>query len=214
MMSMKFISSFLSFTLLMMAISTLAQTSNDTAGSPVLDTTGQPLQRGVEYYIKPAITENGGRLTLIDRRNGTCPFYVGQENLSGPDGFPVTFAPFAEGETVVKEGRDIKITFAVSTICVQSTAWKRSNETGQETERRLIVIGEDENERYPTGNYFKIVREGNGLYSLFWCPYEACPICKFDCRATWVGVLVENGKRLLALDGSALPVEFERHIID
>ncbi|CAN6587931.1 unnamed protein product [Malus baccata var. baccata] len=194
MMSMKFISSFLSFTLLMMAISTLAQTSNDTAGSPVLDTTGQPLQRGVEYYIKPAITENGGRFTLIDRRNGTCPFYVGQENLSGPDGFPVTFAPFAEGET--------------------STAWKRSNETGQETERRLIVIGEDENERYPTGNYFKIVREGNGLYSLFWCPYEACPICKFDCRATWVGVLVENGKRLLALDGSALHVEFERHIID
>ncbi|KAB2605468.1 aspartic protease inhibitor 11-like [Pyrus ussuriensis x Pyrus communis] len=132
MMSMKFISSFLSFTLLMMAISTLAQTSNDTAGSPVLDTTGQPLQRGVEYYIKPAVTENGGR--LIDRRNGTCPFYI--------------------------------------------------------------------------------IREGNRLYSLLWCPYEACPICKFNCRATWVGVLVENGKRLLALDGSALPVEFERHNID
>ncbi|RXH84062.1 hypothetical protein DVH24_026961 [Malus domestica] len=191
MMSMKFISSFLSFTLLMMAISTLAQTSNDTAGSPVLDTTGQPLQRGVEYYIKPAVTENGGHFTLIDRRNGTCPFYVGQENLSGPDGFPVTFAPFAEVN------------------CVEA-----KQETGQETERRLIVIGEDENERYPTGNHFKIVREGNGLYSLFWCPYEACPICKFDCTETWVGVLVENGKRLLALDGSALPVEFERHNID
>lgn len=74
----------------------------------MLDTTGQPLQRGVEYYIKPAVTENGGRFTLNDRRNGTCPFYVGQEILSGPDGFPVTFAPFAEGETVVKECRDIK----------------------------------------------------------------------------------------------------------
>lgn len=123
-MSMKFISSFLSLTLLMMAISTLAQTSNDTAGSRVLDTTGQPLQHGVEYYIKPAVTENGGR--LIDRRNGTCPFYVGQEDLSGPDGFPVTFAPFAEVETVVKEGRDIKITFAVCAVnCVEAKQEER-----------------------------------------------------------------------------------------
>lgn len=97
---------------------------------------------------------------------------------------------------------------------MQSTAWKRSKKKGQETERRLIFIGEDENEGYLTGNYYEIIREGNGLYSPLWCPYEACPIRKFDCRATWVGVLVENGRRLLALDGSALPVEFERHNID
>ena len=81
-----------------MAISAIAQSSNDSSPA-VLDTTGQALERGVEYYIKPAITDNGGRFTLINR-NDSCPLYVGLENVSGLDGLPVTFTPFVEEETV------------------------------------------------------------------------------------------------------------------
>ncbi|PRQ30849.1 putative proteinase inhibitor I3, Kunitz legume [Rosa chinensis] len=199
MMSMKLIGSIW----LVMAMATVAQDS-----APVLDTSGQALQSGVDYYIKPAITDNGGRFTLINR-NDSCPLYVGQENTSGPKGYPVTFAPFAEGETVVRVGRDQKITFSASTICVQSTAWK-VGETQSETQRRLIVTGIDENESRPTGNYFKINKQADldGIYNFEWCPTEVCPICKFICSD--VGALVENDKRLLALDGSVLPVVFER----
>ncbi|KAL5564155.1 hypothetical protein UlMin_027319 [Ulmus minor] len=172
--------------------------------TPVLDTTGQPLQRGVEYYIKPAITDNGGRFTLINRNN-SCPFYVGQENVSGPEGLPVTFAPFNEEENVVRESSDFKISFSAATICIQSTTWKLG-ERDEETQRRLILTGNDE--RF--GNYFRIDRQSEGIYFFHWCPTEACPICRFDCTTTSVGALVENGKRLLALDGSVLPVVFER----
>jgi len=35
-----------------------------------------------------------------------------------------------------------------------------------------------------------------------------CPTCRFICGTA--GGLIENGKRLLALDGSVLPVVFER----
>jgi hypothetical protein len=201
---MRFIGS-LSFIWLVLAVSAAAQPSSSPA--PVLDNVGSPLEVGVEYYINPAITDNGGRFTLINR-NGSCPLYVGQENVSGLEGFPVSFTPFVEGETVIRESRDLKVVFSAITTCVQSTAWKLG-EKDPESGRRLIVTGEDEGQR-PTGNYFKIVKAevGDNIYNIQWCPTEVCPICRFDCGTA--GGLVENGKRLLALDGSVLPVMFER----
>jgi hypothetical protein len=135
--------------------------------------------------------------------------YVGQENVSGLEGFPVIFTPFAKGETVIRESRDLKIVFSASSTCVQSTAWKLG-EKDAESGRRLIVTGESQNQRRPTDNYFKIVKAevGDNIYNIEWCPTEVCPICKFDCGTA--GGLVENGKRLLALDGSVLPDTFER----
>ena len=202
--SMKLIGS-LSFIWLVMAISAVAQPSSSPA--PVLDNTGRALERGVEYYINPAITDSGGRFTLINR-TGSCPFYVGQENVSGLEGYPVTFTPFIEGETVIRENGDLRIVFSAATSCVQSTAWKLG-EKDPETERRLIVTGEDQSSR-STGNYFRIVKAsvGTNIYEISWCPTQVCPICRFDCGT--VGNLVENGKRLSALDGGVIPVQFER----
>lgn len=202
--SMKLIGS-LSFIWLVMAISAVAQPSSSPA--PVLDNAGRALERGVEYYINPAITDSGGRFTLINR-TGSCPFYVGQENVSGLEGYPVTFTPFIEGETVIRENGDLRIVFSAATICVQSTAWKLG-ERDPETERRLIVTGEDQSSR-STGNYFRIVKAsvGTNIYEISWCPTQVCPICRFDCGT--VGNLVENGKRLSALDGGVIPVQFER----
>ncbi|KAL6345735.1 hypothetical protein AAG906_017477 [Vitis piasezkii] len=182
---------------LVMAISSVAQPSNDT-NSPVLDTSGQALQRGVEYYILPSTNSSGGGLTLINR-NGSCPLYVGQEDQASSQGYPVTFAPFFEQETIIRESRDFSVQFVASTICIQSTAW-RLGERDPETQRRLIVTGGE------TG-YFRIERNGEGYY-LAWCPTDVCPICKFDCGSA--GILVENGKRLLALDGPVLSVVFKR----
>ncbi|KAL4594866.1 hypothetical protein ACB092_12G050300 [Castanea dentata] len=203
--SMRLIGS-LSCIMLVMAISAVAQPSSSPA--PVLDSAGRPIQRGVEYYINPAITDNGGRFTLIDR-NDSCPLYVGQENGYGSgSGLPVIFTPFVEGETVIRENRDFRVVFSAATICVQSTAWKLG-ETDPETKRRLIVTGEDQSTR-GTANYFRIEKAsvGGDIYQISWCPTDVCPTCRFNCGT--VGNLVENGKRLLALDGNVIPVTFER----
>lgn len=176
-----------------------------TAQDPVLDTAGQPLQSGVEYYVKPAITDNGGRFTVIDRNN-SCRYYAGQENALGPEGFPLRFEPFAEEESmVIGESRDVKVTVVVYTTCITSTTWKLA-ERDPVTQRRLIGTGDDGS----ASNYFRINKQDEGIYNIQWCPTEVCPICKFDCSTTTVGALVENGKRLLALDGTGLPVVFER----
>ncbi|EXB74709.1 Alpha-amylase/subtilisin inhibitor [Morus notabilis] len=185
---------------LSMAINAATAQSN----SPVLDTSGNPLQRGVEYYIKPAITEAGGPFTLVSR-NDPCPLYVGQRNVS-VDGIPVTFAPYEKREKVVRERKNFKVTFSAATICVQSTAWK-VGETEPVTGRRLIAAGEG-----GLANYFYIKKEQDcpSCYSIQWCPAELCPTCRFICGA--VGTLFENGQRLAALDapGAGRSLVFER----
>ncbi|XP_060668487.1 kunitz type trypsin inhibitor 104-like [Ziziphus jujuba] len=193
---------------------------------PVLDTAGNTLEAGVQYYIRPAITDFGGAFTLI-LRNGACPYYVGQEFtysttssqsslsesivpvISGP--VPVIFTPFEEGETVIRESRDVKFVFSTLTVCPESTSWNL-NGVDETTGRRLLSTGEDD-WQYPTGNYFRIKgTESEKVYTLEWCPAEVCPICKFACEDNHVGPsLIENGERLAALNGSfALPVVFQK----
>lgn len=200
----KLVGTVISLIWLVMAISATAQ-------NPILDTTGQPVRRGVEYFIKPAVTDNGGPFTLIDR-NGSCPWYVGQENLSS-GGIPVTFSPFLEAENVVMELKSFEVAFTNgSTTCPEpTTKWKVLTETdypGTESGRFIVTGG-----NATVSSYFHVYKGpevlNNGTYGLRWCPAEVCPYCRIDCG--FIDVLVENGKRLLALnDDSAFPVVFER----
>ncbi|XP_054814023.1 kunitz type trypsin inhibitor 104-like [Prosopis cineraria] len=193
----------LAWLLTMMATSALSQ--SDTTAS-VLDTNRRPLQRGREYYIKPAITDSGGRFTLINRNN-SCPLYVGQLNTDVGKGLPVTFTPYAGEDNVVKVNRDFKVAFAAATICIQSKQWK-VGERDAKSGRRLIVTGSSNGGR-DYSNYFRIVEtQFGGIYNIQWCPTEVCPTCRFACGT--VGGLRENGKILEALDGNVLPVVFVR----
>ena len=191
----------LSFVLLSM---TIAATSAQEL-SPVLDTSGQPLRRGVEYLIRVDITDIGSPIALVDR-NGSCPFYVGQRGVT-ENGVPVTFSPWDEGESIVRESKNFKVAFSGPTICPQSTTWKvGEGKTDTVNGRRLIATGNDAG----YGNYFYISKYENfpSIYKIEWCPAELCPICKFRCGS--LGTLVENDKRLAALDGIAFPLLFER----
>ncbi|KAF4386845.1 hypothetical protein F8388_006800 [Cannabis sativa] len=185
-----------------------------TAQTPILDTRGQPLRRGVEYYIKPAITNNGGGLTLIDRNN-SCPWYAGQENDMKSRGIPVTFSPFLKAENVVMESMSFEVAFAKegTSKCPNTTTnWKVSTmETSSSgSQPRFIETGGNGTVLH----YFQVylgseVVMKNGSYGLRWCPAEVCPYCRVDCG--FVEVVVENGNRLLALNStSAFPVVFER----
>ncbi|XP_028758711.1 alpha-amylase/subtilisin inhibitor-like [Neltuma alba] len=186
-----------------MATSALSHSDDNAA---VLDTDRRPLQRGLEYYIKPAITDVGGRFTLINRNN-SCPLYVGQVNTDAGEGLPVIFTPYAGEDNTVKVNRDFRLAFSAITLCIQSTEWK-VGENDTTSGRRLIVTGSPSGDR-DYSNYFRIVEtQFGGIYNIQWCPTEVCPICRFDCGT--VGGLRENGKILGALDGNVLPVVFER----
>ncbi|PON69807.1 Proteinase inhibitor I3, Kunitz legume, partial [Parasponia andersonii] len=208
---------------------TTSTPQNDT-NPPVLDTSGWPLRRGTKYYIKPAVARNGGRLTMVNRsgnRKGSCAFYVGQEQndvvSASSSGLPVMISPFFRGQNVVRENKNFKIQFAepvenITSSCNSSstTTVKYSTVWGvglqeERSGRRLIETGD--NKGY--ANYFHVIRllhkddDDIIVYGLRWCPVEICPNCRLYCGD--IGVYVEKGKRLLALDGnSVLPVVFER----
>lgn len=186
--------SFFTLWLISMAICAVAQT-------PVLDTNGQPLESGVEYYVLPAITDVAGGLTLIDR-NDSCPLYVGQEPIAQvvSQGFPVILKPYANEETIIRESRDLTVTFQAFTTCIQSTSW-RVGEADPETGRRFIVTAGE-------ADYFAI-QNNRGGYNFVWCPTESCPDCGRP-RCGSAGILIENNKRLLVLDGPAFPFRFRR----
>lgn len=193
---------------LFMATLSLAQSNN----RYVFDTHGDPLETDDEYYIRPAITDNGGRFTLINR-NRSCPLYVGLENTDTPLGYPVKFTPFSrnnndDDDDDIRVNRDLRVAFdEVSTTCVQSTEW-RVGENDTRSGRRLIITGRDETTG-SYGNYFRIVETENvGIYNIQWCPTEVCPTCRFICGTG--GILRENGRILFALDGTPLPVMFQK----
>ncbi|KAL9298087.1 hypothetical protein ACSQ67_023983 [Phaseolus vulgaris] len=183
--------------------------TTQTLAQYVIDTNGEPVDNDEEYYIKPAITENGGRFTLINR-NDSCPLYVGLENTDSAQGYPVKFTHFANNiqDEDIGVNRDLKVEFVeVSSTCVQTTEW-RVGENDAGSGRRLIISGEDDSAGL-YGNYFRIVEtESAGIYNFQWCPVELCSSCGFVCGSA--GILRENGKILFALDGASLPVVFQK----
>jgi len=174
----------------------------------VIDTSGEPVEDDEEYFIRPSITGTGGGSTLVTG-NGPCPLHVGLDNTEVALGVAVKFTPFAphHDDDNVRLNRDLRVTFLTSTSCGQSTDW-RLGEKDATSGRRLIVTGRD-NDARSQGNFFRIVQtQTGGNYNIQWCPAEVCPICKIQCGT--VGVIRENGKILLALDGDALPVVFQK----
>ncbi|MGL7116101.1 Kunitz family serine protease inhibitor, partial [Salmonella sp. NW1113] len=180
----------LSCILLLMAISSTAHESS----TPVLDTAGRPLERDVEYYINPAVTDVIGALTLTSRNGTWCPLFVGPEPLgSGSRGLPVTLTPFIEDENIIREGRDVRIVFQAGSICVQSTQWV-VGQTEPITGRRLIAASFSET----AFGYFRIDKSNLGVYNIGWCPTDV-PI-RGRPRCGTAGLLDEEGVSLLALD--------------
>ncbi|XP_058739619.1 kunitz type trypsin inhibitor 104-like [Vicia villosa] len=175
----------------------------------VIDTSGDTVEDDEEYFIRPAITGTGGGPTLITG-NAPCPLQVGLVNTDLANGLPVVFTPFVprHDEDDVLLDRDLRVRFVASSSCAQSTEW-RVGEKDATSGRRLIITGRDDSTAGAYGNFFRIVpTQTSGVYNIQWCPTDVCSACKFECGT--VGVIRENGKILLALDGGALPVVFQK----
>ncbi|KAJ6761516.1 hypothetical protein OIU74_024213 [Salix koriyanagi] len=163
-----------SFICLLMAISSMAQSP------PVLDTDGNPLTRGVEYYVDPGITDVASGLTLV-ARNGSCASYVGQ-------------APIGNGST---EGLPLPRTV------FENTTWGIGEED-PETGRRFIVVGGE------PAVFEIESDQSSGPYTIGWCPDCLNPPLCGRPRCGVAGILELNGTRFLTLDGPASPFRFRR----
>ncbi|KAK3006825.1 hypothetical protein RJ639_017332 [Escallonia herrerae] len=169
---------------------------------PVLDIDGAQLRNGVEYYILPVFRGRGGGLTL----GGGCPRDVVQAQNELDNGLPLTFTPVDPKEGIIRESTDLNFVFSASTICVQSTIWRLSN--NETTGDYFVSTGGVQGNpgRETISNWFKIEKNQDD-YNLRFCP-TVCDTCRVICRD--IGIAIENGRRRLVLSEEPFKVKFKK----
>jgi len=93
--------------------------SND---EQVLDTNGNPIVPGAEYYIFPATQDpHKGGLGLAKTGDSKCPITILQnENITG---LPVKFTIQGISNGIIFTGTDLKIEFTKKPNCIKSSQW-------------------------------------------------------------------------------------------
>lgn len=176
----------------------------------VLDTAGQQLRRGVNYYILPANRSNGGGLTLTLGRNGSCPYEIVQALNRGANGLPLRFSPI-RNDTIIRVNTDNNIrfiNFSSPVVCPQSNVWKL-DVNGELPPPYFVTTGGVEGNpgRDTLNNWFQI-QKYEDAYQIVSCPNIPCQPCSILCGN--IGIFVENGRRRLAINQPSFKVVFRR----
>lgn len=172
--------------------------------APVIDTDGNVLRSGTNYYVIPAKHGQGGGLTLARGSGQICPLEVVQEVNEGSKGLPVNFAS-ANKDGIIRENIDLNIKFSDASTCAPNTVWRAEFSNGKRTLTSQGILGRPG--QNTISNWFKIGRS-NAHYKLVYCP-SVCNTCKPDCAD--VGSSIgENGRRSLVLNNKALEVMFKK----
>ncbi|XP_027148328.1 21 kDa seed protein-like [Coffea eugenioides] len=176
--------------------------------NPVLDTNGDEIRPGVEYYMGTTFRPGGGVTYGKGPGNEICPLAVAQAWLKR--GLPVTFTPVNPEEGVVRVSTDLNIKFAEPPIidfCSGSNVWKvHFNEALEQ--HFVLTDGVEGNSGCETmANWFKIEAVGVQGYKLVFCPTVCDSSSEAICK--YVGIYHDDdGTRRLALGGQPYPVVF------
>ncbi|CAI0544527.1 unnamed protein product [Linum tenue] len=171
------------------------------AASPVAvtDVDGTPLRSGLNYFILPSVSGNGGGVALDRTKTKKCPLSVFQDDYELSKGLSVVFLP-------VNTKPDLNIEFTAETACDEATVWKVES-YDDDVKQWFIGTGGIEGKPGPrtVENWFKIAKFG-GNYKIVYCP-SVCKSCKVTCKD--VGIYEdEDGKKRLALSDDPMIVKF------
>nr|AAV41232.1 putative 21 kDa trypsin inhibitor [Theobroma grandiflorum] len=150
------------------------------ANSPVLDTDGDDLQVGVQYYVVSSIWGAGGGGLDLGRAIGqSCPEIVVQRQSDLVLGTPVIFSNADSKDGVVRVSTDINIEFVPirDRLCSTSTVWKLDNYDNSAGKWWVTTDGgEGGCGRSRLTSRFKIEKVGRIGYKLRLCP-SVCESC-------------------------------------
>ncbi|CAI0544525.1 unnamed protein product [Linum tenue] len=179
------------------------------AASPVAvtDVDGTPLRSGLNYFILPSVSGNGGGVALDRTKTKKCPLSVFQDDYELSKGLSVVFLPVnTKPGYTVQTSTDLNIEFTAETACDEATVWKVES-YDDDVKQWFIGTGGIEGKPGPrtVENWFKIAKFG-GNYKIVYCP-SVCKSCKVTCKD--VGIYEdEDGKKRLALSDDPMIVKF------
>ncbi|KAJ7975424.1 Kunitz trypsin inhibitor [Quillaja saponaria] len=180
----------------------LISTKPSVGQAQVLDTSGNPVEWGKNYYILPFIREPlGGGLILGSHNNRSCPLYVTQELSDVEKGLRVVFSSRVSRLPTVSPLAPLSITTTSPNIvtCELLLVWQLVPESNS---LWLVSIGGNS---ASLNSVFKIVPYDSYSYSIVFCPgLSGIPsLCK------GLGIYYgKDGTRYLALGEDIEPFKF------
>jgi len=170
---------------------------------PVLDTNGKELNPNSSYVITSTFWGAlGGDVYLGESPNSDapCPDGVFRYNSDvGPSGTPVRFIPLSGANICEDQLLNIQFNIPTVKLCVSYTIWKVGNLNAY---FRTMLLETGGTIGQADSSNFKIVKSSIFGYNLLYCPITRpilCPFCRDDDFCAKVGVVIQNGKRRLAL---------------
>ncbi|XP_049394471.1 aspartic protease inhibitor 3 [Solanum stenotomum] len=128
-----------------------------------------------------------------------CPDGVFRYNSDvGPSGTPVRFIPLSGANIFEDQLLNIQFNIPTVKLCVSYTIWKVGNLNAY---FRTMLLETGGTIGQADSSYFKIVKSSKIGYNLLYCPFTPiiCLRCPEDQFCAKVGVVIQNGKRRLAL---------------
>ncbi|OMO67988.1 Proteinase inhibitor I3, Kunitz legume [Corchorus olitorius] len=152
---------------------------------PVLDTDGDEVRTGVEYFVVSAIWGAGGGGLAIGRSSKQpCPEIVVQNGRDIDNGIPVIFYNAYSSDGIVRLDTDVNIEFLPirDRLCLTSTVWKLDNYDESMGKWWVTTDGDIGNPGPSTlKNWFKIDKFTVIGYQFSFCP-SVCYSCVTLCN--------------------------------
>ncbi|CAA7397824.1 unnamed protein product [Spirodela intermedia] len=190
--------------LLLLSSLLLAIVSAVAAQGAVLDSDGDALLRGRQYYARSIYRGGrGGGLTLV-AANESCPSHVAQASPVNPNGLALAFFPENFTAGTISTGRTLYIRFAAAPPCSggRSALWQV-----RQSSRYLTTGGSESSAVGPHNSRFAIYRDNSARgYQIQLCPCSA-GVARPSCRLGCFGALGVTSARLLSLNAGS------RHIV-
>ncbi|KAM3319400.1 kunitz trypsin inhibitor 5-like [Capsicum chacoense] len=204
----QFMVSFLFLFALSTTSSLLVKAQGDS--EPVLDDSGNPILRGVNYVILPVGGGNGGGLHVTNAWKETSPRYVGPHTDESALGSSVQFSPAVNPkDNTIKLSTDMNVKFTSISLSGSSTVWRVNRNADQQT--MFVTVGGVEGNpgRETFDNWFKIDKYEDA-YKFNYCP-AVCSYCQTICGD--VGILTESdgGRKLLFISRGIYPLKVKFH---
>ncbi|XP_016200435.1 subtilisin inhibitor CLSI-II-like [Arachis ipaensis] len=171
----------------------------------VLDTNGNPIFPGREYYILPSVAgPPGGGVKLGTTGNSKCPVTVLQGYSEVVNGIPVKFTIVGISTLQIYENTSLKIEFTKKPKCVESSKWILFFDN--EIEKACMGIGDPDDHNPDDPHIFLgtfTIKRAKFGYKLAFCYYESncMDIGRFNKNG-------EGGRRLYLTKGEPFDVVF------
>ncbi|MQL91701.1 hypothetical protein Taro_024311 [Colocasia esculenta] len=181
--------------LFLLSLGLLLAASSASSPAPVVDTDGDSLERGRQYYATFHIVGVPVAGLMLWPTNNSCPLHL-DVSWFGQHSQPLAFFPEDPAENIIREGNTLYAMFVEPTQCSESTVWKLGSNGTITTGGTTSTSSDFHKSRFAISKFGNDQDEG---YNFQYCPCSVGanrPSCNAPCHE---GLEVNSAREKLPL---------------